>query len=95
MIYFAIENEKVQGIYNGVSPQPISNRNLMLMLAKKMKGKFYIPVYVPAFALNIIAGGVSVEVLRSATISNKKIHDTGFQFVYPSAEAAVTNLVGK
>lgn len=95
LIYFAIENEKVQGIYNGVSPQPVSNRNLMLMLAKKMKGKFYIQVYVPAFALHIIAGGVSVEVLRSATISNEKIHDTGFQFLYPSVEAALNNLVGK
>jgi uncharacterized protein len=95
LIYFAIENEKMQGIYNGVSPQPISNRNLMLMLAKKMKGKFFIPVYVPAFALNIIAGGVSVEVLRSATISNEKIHDTGFQFLYPSPEAAISNLVDR
>jgi uncharacterized protein len=95
LIYFAIENEKMQGIYNAVSPQPISNRNLMLMLAKKMKGRFFIPMHVPAFVLKIIAGGVSVEVLRSATISNEKIHDAGFQFLYPSPEAALNNLVGK
>jgi hypothetical protein len=95
LIYFAIENEKLQGIYNAVSPQPVSNRNLMLMLARKMKGNFFIPVYVPAFALHIIAGGVSVEVLRSATISNEKLHQTGFQFLYPSPEAALNQLLGK
>jgi hypothetical protein len=95
LLYFAIENEKMMGIYNAVSPQPISNKNLMLMLARKMKGKFFIPGYVPAFLLKILFGGVSVEVLRSATISNEKLHHTGFQFLYPSPEVALNNLLGK
>lgn len=95
LFYFAIENEKIQGIYNTVSPHPTSNRNFMLMLAQKMKGRFYIPVYVPRFVLKLMVGEVSVEVLRSSTIGNEKIHDAGFQFLYPSVEAALNELTGR
>lgn len=92
---FAVENEKMMGIYNAVSPQPVANRNFMVTLAQKMKGKFYIPVYVPRFALQLMAGEVSVEVLRSSTVGSEKVHDAGFRFLYPSPEAALNNLVGK
>jgi uncharacterized protein (TIGR01777 family) len=95
MIWFAIENEKIHGIYNAASPQPISNRNFTLQLAEKVKGRYFIPVHVPVFMLKLAVGGVSVEVLKSATISSEKISQAGFQFLYPSVDAALHNLLGK
>ena len=50
----AIENEDLQGSYNAVAPEPVSNKVLTLQLAKVMRGKFFLPVYVPAFFLKII-----------------------------------------
>jgi uncharacterized protein (TIGR01777 family) len=91
----AIENEKMQGVYNAVSPQPVTNKNFMLSLAKKIKGRFFLPFYVPSFILKMVLGEVSVELLKSATVSCEKISDTGFQFLFPSVDAAMDDLIKK
>jgi len=89
----AIENEKWEGVYNAVAPYPVSNKTLMLKLARIEKGRFYIPIYVPSFLLKLILGEMSIEVLKSATISCDKIHAAGFTFLYPSIDAALQNLI--
>ncbi|HEX5150972.1 MAG TPA: TIGR01777 family oxidoreductase [Parafilimonas sp.] len=92
LLLFAIEHENVSGIYNAVAPQTISNKSFTLLLAEKMRGKFYIPIHVPVFALKLRLGEMSVEVLKSATVSSEKISNTGFRFLYPSLQAALENL---
>lgn len=86
---YAIENENIQGIFNAVAPQPVTNENLVITLAKQMKGKFYIPINVPSFLLKIILGEMSIEVLKSATVSSAKISKNGFQFLHPTIENAL------
>lgn len=88
-----IENEKINGVYNAVATKPVSNKTLTLTLAKKRNGKFYIPMHVPAFVLKIMLGGRSIEVLRSLTVSNEKITQTGFTFLYPDIDSALEELV--
>jgi uncharacterized protein (TIGR01777 family) len=92
LIVYAIEHEELHGVYNAVASQPVTNRNFMLKLAEKMKGRFYIPFYVPSFVLKLMLGGLSIEVLKSATVSNSKISHAGFQFLYPTVEAALGDL---
>ena len=92
LLLFAIEHENISGIYNAVAPKTISNKSFTLLLAKKMRGKFYIPIHVPVFALKLKLGEMSVEVLKSATVSSEKISNTGFRFLYPSFQAALENL---
>ena len=91
----AIEDDTLRGVYNAVAPKPVSNKELMLQLAHEKKGKFFIPVYVPSFVLKTILGEMSIEVLKSATVSCNKIHYSGFTFLYPSIEAAMKNLVNE
>ncbi|QEC42368.1 TIGR01777 family oxidoreductase [Pseudobacter ginsenosidimutans] len=92
---FAIENEHLQGIFNAVAPQPVTNEHLTVTLAQKMKGKFYISINVPSFLLKIILGEMSVEVLKSATVSSAKISKAGFQFLYPTINVAIDSLIGR
>jgi uncharacterized protein (TIGR01777 family) len=92
---YAIENERIRGEYNVVAPQPVTNKNLMLTLAKKMKGRFYIPVYVPKFVLKLVLGELSVEILKSAKVSCEKIKSSGFQFMFPTLEVALDDLLKK
>ena len=92
---YAIDNERMPGVYNTVSPQPVTNKNLMLALAKKMKGRFFIPVYVPSFVLKLILGELSIEVLKSATVSCEKIISHSFQFLFPTLDAALDDLIKK
>ncbi len=88
----AIEDEKLSGVYNASAPQPISNKTFMLKLAQITRGQFFIPVYVPSFALKLALGEMSIEVLKSATVSCDKVHKAGFTFLYPSVDAALQNL---
>ncbi|HEX7903774.1 MAG TPA: TIGR01777 family oxidoreductase [Chitinophagaceae bacterium] len=88
----AIENERMNGSYNAVAPSPITNKELVLQLAKS-RGGFYIPVPIPSFVLKIILGEMSIEVLKSATVSAQKILQTGFIFSYPSIATALKSLV--
>ena len=67
----------------------------MLALAKKMKGRFFIPVYVPSFVLKLILGELSIEVLKSATVSCEKIISGSFQFLFPTLDAALNDLIKK
>jgi uncharacterized protein (TIGR01777 family) len=92
LILFAIDNEKFDGVYNAVTPKPVSNKDLVLLLAKKIRCKSFIPVHVPAFALRWALGEMSVEVLKSTTVNDEKIRKAGFTFLYPSVEAALENL---
>ena len=88
---YAIENN-ISGIFNAVAAKPVTNKSLTLQLAKKVRGRSFIPVHVPSFVLKIILGEMSIEVLKSATVSNSKIKDAGFQFLFPSIEAALNDL---
>lgn len=90
---YAIENSNLQGSYNAVAPNPVNNQQLTLAIAKKLRGKFFIPIHVPAFVLKIMLGEMSIEVLKSTTVSSKKIQKAGFTFSYPTIEIAVLNLI--
>jgi len=87
----AIENDKWNGIYNAVSPNPVSNKQLIKEIARQSKG-FYITAKVPSFVLKIVLGEMSIEVLKSTTVSSKKIQEQSFQFLYPTIQDAVKKL---
>lgn len=86
----AIGNENWQGVYNAVAPNPVSNKQLIKEIARHQK--FSIPVKVPEFVLKAVLGQMSIEVLKSTTVSPAKIERQGFQFLFPGIEEAVKNL---
>ncbi|MDQ3279521.1 MAG: TIGR01777 family oxidoreductase [Bacteroidota bacterium] len=87
----AMENEHWNGIYNAVAPHPVTNKELVLQIAKT-RGRLYVPFKVPSFALKIALGEMSIEVLKSATVSSLKVREAGFQFMYPTISKAVAAL---
>ena len=89
---YAIEHENLSGSYNAVAPSPVSNKTLTQTLAKVLYGKFYITTYVPSFVLKIMLGEMSIEVLKSTTVSAQKIQDAGFVFDYPEITKSLSTL---
>jgi NAD dependent epimerase/dehydratase family enzyme len=89
----AIQDDKMQGAYNAVATVPVNNKKLNETLAVKQRGRFYIPIYVPSFVLKIMLGEMSIEVLKSTTVSNEKVRKSGFQFIFPDVEKAVEDLI--
>lgn len=84
----AIEDTQLSGAYNAVAPQTVTNKQLVLQLARSER-KFYIPIYVPSFVLKIVLGEMCIEVLKSATVSCEKISQSGFTFQFPVIEKAL------
>ena len=93
LLLFAIEHEEISGVYNAVAPKPVTNKALTLILANKIRNKYFVPIHVPEFVLKVMLGEMSVEVLKSATVNNEKIRKAGFTFLYPAVETALENLV--
>jgi uncharacterized protein (TIGR01777 family) len=87
----ALENEKYNGVYNAVTPNPVSNKELIKEIARQTK-QFYIAAKVPSFVLKTILGEMSIEVLKSTTVSAEKVQKQGFLFLYPTIHDAVTSL---
>lgn len=94
-ILHAIEIEKMEGVYNLVAPKPVSNKELILTMARLIKGKSFFALPVPSFVLKIVLGEMSVEVLKSTRASSQKLQNTGFIFQYADINAAVTQLDGQ
>ncbi len=95
MYIHALENESLSGVYNAVAPEPVSNRTLMLALAKKLRDSKFKTIRVPAILLKMILGEMSVEVLKGATVYCHKIKNAGFTFLYPSLEDALKQLISQ
>ncbi len=91
MYIYAMEN-KLTGSYNAVAPYPVTNRFMVIELAKKIKGKFYSAFNVPEFILKLMMGERSTEVLKSTTVSCDKIKSANFNFTYPTLESAIPSL---
>lgn len=89
----AIEHNNMQGAYNAVAPVPVTNKQLMLAMARQLRGKFYVPIHVPSVLLKIALGQMSVEILKSTTVHVGKLRNTGFTFLYPSLDAALNVLL--
>lgn len=90
----AIETPDMKGAYNLVAPEPATNKDLTLGIAKSMNGSFFIPFKVPSFLLKLIMGEMSVEVLKSTTVDSQKLRQTGFNFIYPNIHSALRHLIG-
>jgi len=92
MFIKAIESEDINGVYNAVAPSPVSNKELILTLAKA-RNKFYISVPVPSFVLKMMLGEMSIEILKSATVRSAKAEKAGFSFRYADIKPALNSFI--
>lgn len=88
----AIENPGWEGVFNAVAPNPVSNVEMMTTIAA-VNDKKYICVKVPEPLLKIALGEMSIEVLKSTTVSSAKVEAAGFSFAYPKIDGAIHNLM--
>lgn len=91
MYLYAIENESINGDYNMVAPNPVTNKQLTKAVAAELHRPLLLPK-VPAFALELILGEMSSMVLSSQKASAQKIEDAGFKFKYPTLMWALKDI---
>ncbi|MCA6423202.1 MAG: TIGR01777 family protein [Flavobacterium sp.] len=90
MYYFAIEKQ-LEGIFNAVSPNPVSNQELTKVIAKTLKKPLWLP-NIPEFVMNLILGEMSYLLFSSKNLSSIKITDSGFHFQFQKIDKAIYDL---
>lgn len=88
----AVENPNLNGAYNAVADEVVTNKNFMKRLAKANK-KFFMPLNVPALMIKMALGEMSEMLLKGSRVSNKKIKSAGFDFNFPDLDGALKDLV--
>lgn len=91
MFIYAIEKEDLSGIFNGVAPNPVRNKNFIAITAK-VKNKPVAMIPAPGFALKIALGEMSHVLLDSTRVSSEKIEQVGFEFQFPNLEEALKDV---
>ena len=80
ILLFISENE-LDGVFNAVAPNPVTQNKLVKELAKVLKKPLFMP-NIPKFAAQLMMGEMSEILLASQRVSSKKIEAKGFDFNY-------------
>jgi uncharacterized protein len=91
---WACQQQK-NNILNLVASQPLSNKTFNRQLAQYKFGNKYINLPVPSFILKLMLGEMSVEVLKSSTVSNQQLLEAGFVMQHPNLNDALIALLPK
>ena len=86
-----LEKEEA-GIFNGVAPNPLTNKEFTKSVASQLKKPLWLP-NVPKFALRLIVGEMADILVGGNRVSCKKVEDAGFNFQFGMLEDALQDLL--
>ncbi|MEI6168865.1 MAG: TIGR01777 family oxidoreductase [bacterium] len=90
-----LENAKLNGVFNAVTPQPITNAELMQTLRRVLNRPWSPPV--PAWLLRTLSLVVGINpelILTGKRCLPTRLQQAGFEFEYQDLESALQNLLG-
>ncbi len=90
-MFLFIHENSLNGIFNGVAPNPVTQNKLLNELAKVLKRPLIFP-NIPKFALRLLFGEMSEILLSSQRVSSKKIETKGFEFRYQNICRALESI---
>ncbi len=85
LFLFVLENQIPESVFNAVSPNHITNHELMKSLAKSLNKAFFLPK-IPSFIMKLTFGEMSSILLEGSRVSSDKIQEAGFEFKYKSIQ---------
>ena len=91
MMRFCVE-ERLEGIYNGVAPNPVTNQKLTREVASILGRPLWLPK-VPSWALRMVLGQMSQLLLASQRVSSEKMEALGFEFEFKNVHRAIADLL--
>lgn len=91
-IYVHLLKHKAEGVFNAVSPNLSTNKEMTIEISKSVDKPLILPA-VPKFALKLILGERATLVLSSHMVSAQKIQTTGYTFKFVQLKAALKDLL--
>lgn len=90
-LFLHIIEKNLEGVYNGVAPNPVNNKEFTNLLAKAMDKRILLP-NIPSFILRLILGSRADLILKGSRISCEKVKNSGFTFTFSRLEDALEDL---
>jgi len=91
MYAYVLKNESANGVYNAVSGQKSTNKDLTKAVADELNKPLWLP-NVPGFALKLVFGEMSKILLGGSHVSAEKIKSLGFEFEFPTLKTALSEI---
>lgn len=91
-LFVHVLDDELEGIYNGVAPNPVTNSELTKTAAKILKKPLLLP-NIPKVLMKLILGEMHILLFESQRVSSGKIEGEGFQFDYHHIEPALKDLL--
>ncbi len=92
MLEFLLAKPELRGVFNGVSPNPVTNREFTSVLAKTLHRPAYF--FAPAFLLKLAMGEMGQLLLEGQRAIPKRFQEVGFEFRYPKLDFALADIIG-
>lgn len=94
IIVFLQKQKSLSGVFNTSAPNAVNNKTLMRTLRKEMHVKIGLPAPAGLLTLGAIIIKTETElILKSRWVVPEKLQQAGFQFTYPTIDAAFKNIV--
>ncbi|MDO6519836.1 TIGR01777 family oxidoreductase [Zobellia uliginosa] len=90
-IFIFVLEHGLDGVYNGVGPNPVTNAKLVKEIAKVFDRPLWLP-NIPKFVMRLLLGKMSYILFASQRVSCKKIEEEGFSFEYPNVCVALEGI---
>ncbi|MEZ4802339.1 MAG: TIGR01777 family oxidoreductase [Gelidibacter sp.] len=88
---FVLQNS-LEGIYNGVAPNPVTNTDLTNAIAKQLEKPLFLP-NIPKFFMKLVLGEMHILLFESQRVSSKKIEENGYDFEFSNLQPALESLL--
>lgn len=91
-VFYHVITHKLPGIYNAVSPYPVTNLELTKAIAKTLEKPLLLP-NIPQFVMRFLLGEMHQILFSSQQVSCRKLLDENFQFKYAGLDKALIDLL--
>ena len=91
MYVFAVQAQ-LEGVYNAVSPNPVTNKKITQEIASKLNKPLWLP-HVPSFMLKFVMGEMATLALDGQLVSSAKVQEQGFTFSFTNVAQALDDLL--
>lgn len=89
---FLAGSEAASGPVNVAAPQPVTNKEFSRALGRVLRRPAFLPV--PAFALRLLYGEMSIVVTTGARAEPRRLQQLGYRFRRPDLEEALRDATG-
>jgi len=90
---FLLGHPEISGPVNLTSPNPVRNRALARALGRALHRPAFMKA--PASLLRLVLGEFAGVVLEGQKVLPQRLLNAGFEFLYPTIDAALEDLLGK